>query len=74
LKEEALTIEGGGHEDIYSDEEGVPSMPIDEIIDEHIEDIKNILKAYDIKSEYDTILNAVTFKMPLDVEIKRFLV
>jgi len=62
------------YQDIYSDEEGVPSMPIDEFIDQHIEDIKNILKAYDIESVYDYVVNAVTFKLPLEVEIKRFLV
>jgi len=65
------------YKDIYSpesEEEKLPSMSIDEIIDEHIEEIKNILKAYDIKSEYDDILHSVTVREPLKVAIKMFLV
>jgi hypothetical protein len=63
------------YQDIYSaDEEDVPSIPIDEFIDHHIENIQNILKAYDIESTYDYVINAVTFKLSLEVEIKRFLV
>jgi hypothetical protein len=65
------------YQDIYSPdggEEEIPKIPVDEIIDGHIEEIKNILKAYDIKSRYDDILNSVTFRVPLKVAITMFLV
>jgi len=64
------------YKDIYSseDEDEIPQMPIDEIVDEHIKSIAAILEAYDFKPKYDDYIDAVTFKMPLEVEIKRFLV
>jgi hypothetical protein len=65
------------YKDIFSDDEEEEKIPfgyIDELIDEHIETIKNILKAYEIEPEYDSIINAVTFKVPLEVEITRILV
>jgi len=65
------------YQDIYSLDDGenkIPKMPIDDIIDEDIKTIKSILKAYDIEAKYDDVINAVTFKVPLKVEIKRFLV
>jgi hypothetical protein len=63
------------YEDVFSKEEGAPSMSIDEeIIDEHIENIKNILKAYEIEPEYDSVINAVTFRIPLEVEVIKYLV
>jgi hypothetical protein len=64
------------YKDIYSseDEDEIPRIPIDEIVDDHLRDIASILEAYDIKPEYDDYIDAVTFKVPLKVEIKRFLV
>jgi len=64
------------YKDIYSseDEEEIPQIPIDEIIDDHLNSIAAILEAYGIKPKYDDYIDAVTFKVPLKVEIKRFLV
>jgi hypothetical protein len=49
-------------------------MPIDEIVDNHLQSIAAILEAYNIKPKYDDFIDAVTFKTPLKVEIKRLLV
>ncbi len=62
------------YNDIYSYENKPPKVDIYEIMDGHIDTIKSILKAYDFEPKYDDVLNAVLFKMPLEVEIKRFLV
>jgi ABC-type uncharacterized transport system substrate-binding protein len=63
------------YKDMHSSEDDeIPQMPIDEIVDDHIKSIASILKAYDIKPEYDDYIDAITFKVPLKVEIKRFLV
>jgi hypothetical protein len=62
------------YNDIYSYENKPPKVDIYEIIDGHIDAIKSILKAYDFEPKYDDVLNAVTFKMLLEVGIKRFLV
>ncbi len=62
------------YNDIYSYENKPPKVDIYKIMDGHIDTIKSILKAYDFEPKYDDVLNAVTFKMPLEVEVKRFLV
>jgi hypothetical protein len=64
------------YRDIYSseDEDALPLSIIEEMIDGHIESIKNNLKSYDIEPEYDYVINAVTFRIPLDVEITKILV
>ena len=62
------------YKDMYSseDEEEIPQIPIDEIVDDHLKSIAVVLEAYDIKPKYDDYLDAVTFKMPLKVKIRRF--
>jgi hypothetical protein len=64
------------YKEMYSseDDEEIPQRPIDEIVDDHLKSIAAILKAYDFEPKYDDVLNAVTFKMLLEVGIKRFLV
>ncbi len=62
------------YEEIYSYENKLPKVDIYEIMDGHIDNIKSILRAYDFEPKYDDVLNAVLFKMPLGVGIKRFLV
>jgi hypothetical protein len=64
------------YKEMYSseDDEEIPRMPIDEIVDDHLKSIAAILEAYDIKSRYDDYLDAVKFNKPLKVAIKRFLV
>ncbi len=62
------------YNDIYSYENKPSKVDIYEIMDGHIDTIKSILRAYDFEPKYDDVLNAVTFKMPLEVEMKRFLV
>jgi hypothetical protein len=64
------------YKEMYSseDEDEALQIPVDEIVDDHINSIAAILKAYDIKPKYDDFIDAVTFKTPLKVEIKRLLV
>jgi hypothetical protein len=64
------------YKEMYSSENGneIPQMPIDEIVDNHLQSIAAILEAYNIKPKYDGFIDAVTFKTPLKVEIKRLLV
>jgi ABC-type uncharacterized transport system substrate-binding protein len=64
------------YKEMYSseDENKISQMPVDEIVDEHLNSVAAILEAYDIKPKYDDYIDAVTFKMPLGVEIKRLLV